>query len=436
MANTYIVSGSQFRPYTFDEMIKPYAMYTEAYNQKESQINDMLDSTIAADFNFSVQDSSQKQMYDSFIQKLQQASDNLYNSGLSSQTSKDIVDLKRFYNKEIAPIKSKLNKRAVLAEEQRKLKLANPYIRFDKDYSTANLDEVNDASTYNTIDLSKIQSDVINEMNKFIVSKTPEFKETDVENIGTLLTTKYGWDPISAEKELNNPKSELYKKYKELAAKHYKEGFNKDEIDTFIKSNIISNSGSSSSQFVKGSSSKGGTWEYIGNKAYLMSDSGTVQLEADWDGKEKTNIKKFTSSTSKDDKSPYYDQLKNIGNTLYIMSTLNDSTYGSFDTQDYEELLKFSKEDPSRGKVNLGKVVNNFDNLPIPIQEKIKRDYPYEGYITVYELTNYAPGQNRYRFEYNPSGTGITWTKNNSSNPEEHKEPEVQAQEIKLFWSK
>lgn len=104
MANTYIVSGSRFKPYSFDEMIKPYQMYTEAYNQVENELGNLDLMASDVDSKLSQDDAVLKNTYKSFKEDLNKAMNSLYEKGLNSTTKKELLKLKSRYTKELNPI--------------------------------------------------------------------------------------------------------------------------------------------------------------------------------------------------------------------------------------------------------------------------------------------------------------------------------------------
>ena len=48
MANYFVIDNT-FRPYSFDELVKPYQMYGEAYKQQEALLDAARDKEFSAD---------------------------------------------------------------------------------------------------------------------------------------------------------------------------------------------------------------------------------------------------------------------------------------------------------------------------------------------------------------------------------------------------
>lgn len=105
MANTYITSGSRFRPYTFAEMLQPVQIYTEAYNQVEDELANL--DVLAGDVAGKLTNSADKELSDkalTFQTELTSAMNDLYSKGLNPTTRKQLAGLKARYTKELNPI--------------------------------------------------------------------------------------------------------------------------------------------------------------------------------------------------------------------------------------------------------------------------------------------------------------------------------------------
>lgn len=424
MANTYIVSNSQFKPYTFEEKLKPYAMYKEAYEQNETKLDSMSEAALSMGLHLKEQDVTQKQMYDEFMNKLQEASDSL-SSGLSSQTVKDITGLWKSFKSTFVPMKAKIEKRAILAEEQRKLKQANPNLVFDKDYATMSLDNVDMTSSYDYIDYNQVEKDVIAEMHNLLNSKTPSYTTINYPGIGNMIVGNVGWTQEKAIEELNNPDSELGKVVQKVGSKYWKQGFNKDNLNNYIKNVVSHNASATNSQFVKGSSSTGGgRWMTVGNKAYYLNDSGTPQFEADIINGNPVNVKPYQKSDRNNGNqidSSIASAIKNIDQSLYVVE--NNGTVKEYSKDNY---LK-SEE----GYVTSGTQVSDFNSLPESIKNLVK-NYP-EGYVSVMMWPHTENSMGRYQLVPNYNGTGLRWSSASipqNNNPNNNNTPRIEGIQV------
>ena len=133
MANLYITNTAQFRPFSFDEMLKPALMATqahqaieEAYSELDSQANAIGSLANEAD------DPITYARYKSFEDSLRSQADALAKNGLTPGSRKSLLDLKGRYYEEITPIQNAITRRRALADEQRKALLQNPTLMYQR----------------------------------------------------------------------------------------------------------------------------------------------------------------------------------------------------------------------------------------------------------------------------------------------------------------
>lgn len=129
MANTYIVSGSQFKPYTFDEMIKPALMYKEAYDKMETEASnlDILTSTIEEMLNpENAEDRKLLDKYNSYKKDLSSALESFYTNGYNTDIKRQFQSLKSRYAHELDPINKAYERRIKDMEFIRQHEITNP----------------------------------------------------------------------------------------------------------------------------------------------------------------------------------------------------------------------------------------------------------------------------------------------------------------------
>lgn len=83
-------------------------------------------------------------MYKTYANDLENQASQLASEGLNAVSRKNMLNMRARYSKEIIPIEQAYNQRSKLAEEQRKLRAANPSIMFDRDFSSISLDDLLD----------------------------------------------------------------------------------------------------------------------------------------------------------------------------------------------------------------------------------------------------------------------------------------------------
>lgn len=141
MANYSLVVNSKFQPFSFDRYLQPYQIYGQNYKEIEEQYTDL--STKAGIWDGLANEQTDPytyKMYKTYANDLENQASQLASEGLNAVSRKNMLNMRARYSKEIIPIERAYNQRSKLAEEQRKLRAANPSIMFDRDFSSISLD--------------------------------------------------------------------------------------------------------------------------------------------------------------------------------------------------------------------------------------------------------------------------------------------------------
>lgn len=288
MANTYIVTNNKFKPYTFEEMLKPYQMYTEAYNKADTELNTLLEDAATKGFNFSPQDTAEAEAYNAILGRIQTASEQLA-TGLNPALSKEIQQLNKDYRKVIIPIQQRITKRAELAAEQRKLQASNLNIRFTKDYNTANLSDITANSSYNVIDLGNLYKTTAEEFSsKTSTLYRDNIKPTPIGGTGYYnVTTGYGYTPEEFIQGINDINSDIYKFYKSKAdaidSRNDIDNTTKEEMKAAVLRGMEASAGAFKTSQVKGNYADSPTSKMIKLNDNLYELSGAL-YQYDEDG--------------------------------------------------------------------------------------------------------------------------------------------------------
>lgn len=145
MANYSLVVNSKFQPFSFDRYLQPYQIYGQNYKEIEEQYTDL--STKAGIWSGLANEQTDPytyKMYKTYANDLENQASQLASEGLNAVSRKNMLNMRARYSKEIIPIEQAYNQRSKLAEEQRKLRAANPSIMFDRDFSSISLDDLLD----------------------------------------------------------------------------------------------------------------------------------------------------------------------------------------------------------------------------------------------------------------------------------------------------
>lgn len=144
MAN-YIVSGSKFRPFSYAEMLQPVQSATVAHQELENQYGEFATkASVWEEMANEQTDPYAYKMYKTYANDLEEQVGQLAREGLNAASRKNMLNMRARYSREITPIERAYNQRSKLAEEQRKLRAANPSIMFDRDFSSISLDDLLD----------------------------------------------------------------------------------------------------------------------------------------------------------------------------------------------------------------------------------------------------------------------------------------------------
>lgn len=142
MGNYSLVANSTFKAKDFDEMIKPYMMYTADYNAQEEALSELATKAdIWQGLANEQTDPVAYAQYTNYANALKDQAAIIASSGLNPTSRQTLLDLKRRYASEIAPIETAYNTRKAQAEEQRKALLQNPTLLLSRRADTTSLDD-------------------------------------------------------------------------------------------------------------------------------------------------------------------------------------------------------------------------------------------------------------------------------------------------------
>jgi hypothetical protein len=143
MANFSYTAGKSFTPFTFEQMLKPMALYTSEYNAIEEGIAELgTKADLMRMYANENPNSKVASMYNKYANDLDKQAETLAKQGLDATSRSSLLGLKRRYSSEITPIETAVTRRRQLAEEQRKARAQDDSILFDVDARTMSLDDL------------------------------------------------------------------------------------------------------------------------------------------------------------------------------------------------------------------------------------------------------------------------------------------------------
>lgn len=159
MASRYIVNNSKFKPFSYAEMIAPVQMAQQEHNLVEEGLGEM---SAKAGIWDKLADQQTNPVayaqYKSYADDLTKQADLLARQGLTPESRRGLLDMKRRYANEITPIELAVSKRDELTKAQRDAIQKDPSLMFDVNYGVASIDDLlnNPNATYNTISGSEL----------------------------------------------------------------------------------------------------------------------------------------------------------------------------------------------------------------------------------------------------------------------------------------
>lgn len=159
MANYNIVANSKFKPFSFDELLRPAAMATEAQMGLEDQYSDLTSkSNIWEGLTDKDRDVKTHEQYSKYSNDLNTAITQLQKEGLNESSRQKLMTLKKRYSEEITPIEQAYTRRAAQIEEQNKGRQAG-YI-YDYNAADRSLDDYvkNTTLNANSINIQDIRN--------------------------------------------------------------------------------------------------------------------------------------------------------------------------------------------------------------------------------------------------------------------------------------
>lgn len=119
----YLTIGAKFKPYSFEELIRPYQMYGQAYKGQEAGLEDLSNkSSIWEGLTNKDADRETHAAYEKYANDVQAQAESLSKNGLNATNRQQLLQLKQRYGKEIVPIEQAYAQRKQLLDEDKKLR--------------------------------------------------------------------------------------------------------------------------------------------------------------------------------------------------------------------------------------------------------------------------------------------------------------------------
>lgn len=143
MANYSLVINSQFKPFSYQEMLAPTLMATQAHQELENQYGELATkASVWEEMANEQTDPYAYKMYKTYANDLEEQAGQLAREGLNAASRQNMLKMKQRYSRDIVPIEQAYKRRQELIDEQRKALMANPSLMYDVDFSMTSLDDL------------------------------------------------------------------------------------------------------------------------------------------------------------------------------------------------------------------------------------------------------------------------------------------------------
>lgn len=142
MANYSLVINSQFKPFSYQEMLAPTLMATQAHQELESQYGELATKANVWEKMANEQtDPYAYKMYKTYADDLESQAGQLAREGLNAASRRNMLNMRARYSKEITPIEQAYAARQKQAEEQQRAILQDPTLMLSRRAATTSLDD-------------------------------------------------------------------------------------------------------------------------------------------------------------------------------------------------------------------------------------------------------------------------------------------------------
>ena len=155
MAQAYITTGSQFTPYTFDELLKPFLLYKEELDKQTKDFEDYgTNAEAIGAFLDSNLDSDIYSTYTNYMDALSSAASDLSKQGLTPESREKLSALKRSFNRDMLPIKAGIEARDKARQQWNELSAKDRTLMTSFNPNTASVSAFMNGKTPESINVS------------------------------------------------------------------------------------------------------------------------------------------------------------------------------------------------------------------------------------------------------------------------------------------
>lgn len=134
-------NSTNFRPFSYEELLAPLLMATQAHQEIEEAYGALgTDAGAVGSLIDQQNDPDAYALYKAFSDRLSSESDALSKRGLTPASRQNLINMRRRYANDITKIQNAITRKREMADEQRKGVLANPTLIYQRNFNTSSWD--------------------------------------------------------------------------------------------------------------------------------------------------------------------------------------------------------------------------------------------------------------------------------------------------------
>lgn len=207
MANYSLVINSQFKPFSYQELLQPALMATEAQHNLEDQYADLESKASIWEGMVNEQaDSRTYKRYKDYADELQAAANDLADYGLTPSSRQKLANMRARYSSQIIPIQNAYQARLEQAIEQRQALIQDPTLMFSRMAATTSLDKYmdNPMLDYQPYSGAKLTQQVAQMADK-LKGELTYYGSKPLDKFTNLFLQKHGLSSKEVLNAINNP---------------------------------------------------------------------------------------------------------------------------------------------------------------------------------------------------------------------------------------
>lgn len=209
MSNYSLVINSQFHPFSYQELLQPALMATEAQHNLEDQYADLESKASIWEGMANEQtDPRTYKRYKDYADELQAAANDLADYGLTPSSRQKLTNMRARYSSQIIPIQNAYQTRLEQAKEQRQALNQNPTLMLSRRAATTSLDDYMDNPMLDYQSYSgALLTQQVAQMADKLKGELTSYGSKPLDKFTNLFLQKHGLSSQEVLNAINNPKA-------------------------------------------------------------------------------------------------------------------------------------------------------------------------------------------------------------------------------------